>query len=228
MAVIERVGSVVVQGVAVKPGHPVVLGVVGSTPVMGVPGYPVSATLAFDLFVTPYLAALAGSAAPTRPTLRATARLAIPSTPRSDEWVRVRVARIGDERIVLPLRRGAGVLSSLAGADGLVRIPLGSTGVAEGDAVDVELLRSLSTIDTTLLVAGSTDPLIDHLASLFALRADPDGSASGAAALAAGRCHLALVAARRPPRGSTGGRGLGAPARPDRAEREPARTDGDR
>ena len=70
VAVIERVGSVVVQGVAIKPGHPVVLGVVGSTPVMGVPGYPVSATLAFDLFVTPYLAALAGSVAPVRPTLR--------------------------------------------------------------------------------------------------------------------------------------------------------------
>ena len=191
--VIERVGQVVVQGVAVKPGHPVVLGVAGSTPVIGVPGYPVSAALAFELFAAPLLTTLGGGPIPERPRVQTTARAEIRSTPRSDEWVRVRVGRIDGDLVVLPLRRGAGVLSSLARADGLVLVPSGSSGVAAGDDVEVELLRSLDAIEAALLVVGSTDPLLDHLAGRHDLRADPDGSANGAASLTAGRCHLALV-----------------------------------
>lgn len=202
VAVIERVGQVVVQGVAVKPGHPVVLGLVGSTPVIGVPGYPVSAALAFELFAAPLLTALGGGPTPERPRARATARAGIRSTPRSDEWVRVRAGRIGADLVALPLRRGAGVLSSLARADGLVLVPAGSSGVAEGDDVEVELLRPLDAIETSLLVAGSTDPLLDHLAARHDLRADPDGSANGAASLIAGRCHLALVVSDDMPAGA--------------------------
>jgi len=201
IAVIERVGRAVVQGVAVKPGHPVVLGLVGSTPVVGVPGYPVSAALAFELFAAPLLDTL-GGLTPERPRVRATARAEIRSTPRSDEWVRVRVGRIGADLVAFPLRRGAGVLSSLARADGLVLVPLGASGVAEGDAVEVELLRPLATIEAALLVAGSTDPLLDHLAAGHDLRADPDGSANGTASLAAGRCHLALVVSDDMPPGA--------------------------
>ena len=193
VAVIDEVGRVIVEGVAVKPGHPVVLGLVGRTPVMGVPGYPVSAALAFELFAGPLLAAVADDVTPVRPRVRATARAEIRSTPRSDEWVRVRVGRVGGERVVMPLRRGAGVLSSLAHADGLVLVPVGSSSVEEGDEVEVELLQPLEAIDGALLVTGSTDPLLDHLAAGHDLRADPDGSTNGAASLEAGRCHLALV-----------------------------------
>jgi len=202
VAVIERVGHVVVQGVAVRPGHPVVLGVVGSTPVIGVPGYPVSAALAFELFAATLLTALGSGLTPDRPRVRATARAAIRSTPRSDEWVRVRVGHVGGGLVALPLRRGAGVLSSLARADGLVCVPSGSSGVAEGNEVEVDLLRSLDAIEAALLVTGSTDPLLDHLAARNDLRADPDGSASGAASLTAGRCHLALVVSDDMPAGA--------------------------
>jgi len=202
VAVIERIGRVVVQGVAVKPGHPVVLGLVGSTPVIGVPGYPVSAALAFELFAGPLLEAIGGTPRTPRPTARATARASIRSTPRSDEWVRVRVGRVADDLVVLPLRRGAGVLSSLARADGLVRVPAGSSGVADGDRVVVELLRPLAAIEGTLLATGSTDPLLDHVAARYEISADPDGSTNGAAALAAGRCHLALVVQADLPAGS--------------------------
>jgi putative molybdopterin biosynthesis protein len=202
VAVIDRVGEVVVQGVAVKPGHPVVLGLVGSTPVIGVPGYPVSAALAFELFAEPLLEAIGGSPRATRPTVYARVRVSIRSTPHSDEWIRVRIGRVADDLAALPLRRGAGVLSSLARADGLVRIPAGSTGVAEGDRVEVELLRPLGAIEATLLVAGSTDPLLDRLAARAELYADPDGSANGAAALAAGRSHLALVTSEDLPAGA--------------------------
>jgi putative molybdopterin biosynthesis protein len=194
VAVIEQSGQVIVLGVAVKPGHPVVLGLTGTTPVIGVPGYPVSAAIAFELFAAPMLAELGGSPVVQRPRVRATAPVAIRSTARSDEWVRVRLVRIGDDLRALPLRRGAAVLSSLARADGLVCVPLGSSGIGAGADVEVELLRPLEAIERSLVVSGSTDPLLDELAARFELLADCDGSANGAASLVAGRCHLALVA----------------------------------
>jgi putative molybdopterin biosynthesis protein len=202
VAVIERVGEIVVQGVAVKPGHPVVLGLVGSTPVIGVPGYPVSAALAFELFATPLLTTLGGVLTTERPRIQATARAEIRSTPRSDEWVRVRVGRVGGELVAIPLRRGAGVLSSFAHADGLVIVPSGSSGVADGDNVEIELLSPLEAVEAALLVTGSTDPLLDHLAAGHDLHPDSGGSANGAASLAAGRCHLALVVSDDMPAGA--------------------------
>jgi putative molybdopterin biosynthesis protein len=170
--------------------------------VVGVPGYPVSAALTFELFATPLLTALGGILTPERARVRATARDEIRSTPRSDEWVRVRVGRVGADLVAFPLRRGAGVLSSLARADGLVLVPLGTSGVPEGDDVEVELLRPLDAIEAALLASGSTDPLLDHLAAGHDLRADPDGSGNGAASLAAGRCHLALVTSDDVPAGA--------------------------
>ncbi|HKA94671.1 MAG TPA: molybdopterin-binding protein, partial [Streptosporangiaceae bacterium] len=72
--VVADLGMLAVHGVAVRPGHPVVLGVVDRTPVLGAPGYPVSAALTFDIFAGPLLAELEGAAPRRRP--RITARLA--------------------------------------------------------------------------------------------------------------------------------------------------------
>src|SRR5690606_24449367 len=72
--VVERLGTLAVHGVAVRPGHPVVLGAVDRTPVVGVPGYPVSAALTFDIFAAPLLGTLEGAAVEEPP--RARARLA--------------------------------------------------------------------------------------------------------------------------------------------------------
>jgi putative molybdopterin biosynthesis protein len=208
VAVIAEAGEVVVQGVSIRPGHPVVLGLTGSTPVIGVPGYPVSAALAFELFGVRLVAALGERQLTPRPRVRAVAPIEIPSTTGSEEWVRVRLGRVGGDLLAIPLRRGAGVLSSLARADGLVRVALGTGRVDSGEQVDVELLRPLAGIEATLLVTGSTDPVLDELApqlcrdSPLTLSLDADGSANGAAALAAGRCHLALVEAADVPTGA--------------------------
>ena len=212
VAVIAEAGEVVVQGVSIRPGHPVVLGLTGSTPVIGVPGYPVSAALAFELFGVRLVAALGDRQLTPRPRVQAVAPLEIPSTTGSEEWVRVRVGRVGGDLVAIPLRRGAGVLSSLARADGLVRVALGTGRVDSGEQVEVELLRPLDGIEATLLVTGSTDPLLDELAPQLCrdsplgegprLSLDTDGSANGAAALAAGRCHLALVEASDVPAGA--------------------------
>jgi putative molybdopterin biosynthesis protein len=196
--VVGGAGTLAVHGVAVRPGHPVVLGAVDETPVLGAPGYPVSAALTFDIFAAPLLAELEGAAPRERPST--TARLArkLASTVGMDDWVRVRLGRVGGEVVATPLPRGAGVLTSLVRADGLLVVPAGVEGHHAGEHVDVTLLRGVGEIDRTIVAVGSHDLVLDLAASK--LRAvDPSvtlassnvGSLGGLVALRDGLCHLA-------------------------------------
>jgi putative molybdopterin biosynthesis protein len=197
-AVVDAAGTLAVHGVAVRPGHPVVLGAVDQTPVLGAPGYPVSAALTFDIFAAPLLAGLEGAAPRERPRARARLARKLASTLGMDDWVRVRLGRVGDELVATPLPRGAGMLTSLVRADGLLVVPAGLEGHHPGELVDVELLRGVGEIDRTIVAAGSHDLVLDLAAS--ALRAaDPRvtlassnvGSLGGLVALRDGLCHLA-------------------------------------
>jgi putative molybdopterin biosynthesis protein len=196
--VVAGAGTLAVHGVAVRPGHPVVLGAVDATPVLGAPGYPVSASLTFDIFAAPLLAALEGAAPRERPTT--TARLArkLASNIGMDDWVRVRLGRVGGDIVATPLPRGAGVLTSLVRADGLLVVPAGLEGHHAGEQVQVQLLRGLGEIGRTIVAIGSHDLVLDVAAS--ALRADDPlitlagsnvGSLGGLVALRDGLCHLA-------------------------------------
>ena len=196
--VVAEAGTLLVHGVAVKPGHPVVLGRVDGTAVLGAPGYPVSAALTFDIFAAPLLAALEGSAPVERP--RATARVArrVASSAGSDEWIRVRLGRVGGGLVATPLPRGAGVLTSLVRADGLLVIPAAHEGYDAGTPAEVRLLRDLDAVERTIVSIGSHDPVLDLAASLLRAR-DPMltlvsgsvGSLSGLVALRDGLCHVA-------------------------------------
>jgi putative molybdopterin biosynthesis protein len=196
--VVEAEGLLAVHGVAVRPGHPVVLGVVDATPVLGAPGFPVSAALTFDIFAAPLLAGLEGVAPVRRPT--ATARLArkLASPGGMDDWVRVRLGRVGGQVVATPLPRGAGVLTSLVRADGLLLVPAGLEGHHAGEDVEVELLRGLDEVARTIVAIGSHDLVLDLAASALRER-DPRltlassnvGSLGGLAAVRDGLCHLA-------------------------------------
>ena len=197
-AVVERLGTLAVHGVAVRPGHPVVLGAIDSTPVLGAPGYPVSAALTFDIFAAPLLAGLEGSGVRERPRARARLARKLASSMGMDDWVRVRLGRVGGALVATPLPRGAGVLTSLVRADGLLVVPAGLEGHHPGEEVDVELLRGVGEIGRTIVAIGSHDLVLDLAAS--ALRAaDPDvtlassnvGSLGGLVALRDGLCHVA-------------------------------------
>ena len=196
--IVAELGTLAVHGVAVRPGHPVVLGVVDGTPVLGAPGYPVSAALTFDIFAEPLLAELEGAVPRSRP--RTTARLArkLASPLGMDDWVRVRLGVVGGTMVATPLPRGAGVLTSLVRADGLLVVPAGQEGHHPGDEVEIQLLRGLGEIEQTIVAIGSHDLVLDLAAS--ALRAeDPAvtlassnvGSLGGLVALRDGLCHLA-------------------------------------
>jgi putative molybdopterin biosynthesis protein len=196
--VVERLGTLAVHGVAVRPGHPVVMGAVDATPVLGAPGYPVSAALTFDIFAAPLLAALEGAAPPEHPRARARVARKLASSMGMDDWVRVRLGRVGGELVATPLPRGAGVLTSLVRADGLLVVPAGLEGHHAGEHVDVLLMRGVGEIDRTIVAVGSHDLVLDLAASELRA-ADPRvtlassnvGSLGGLVALRDGLCHVA-------------------------------------
>ena len=206
--VVSETGTLAVHGVAVRPGHPVVLGVVGQTPVLGAPGYPVSAALTFDIFAVPMLAGLSGAPPPRRPVTAAKLARKLASPLGMDDWVRVRLGSVGGDLVATPLPRGAGVLTSLVRADGLLVVPAGVEGHHAGSTVSVELLRSLDEIARTIVAIGSHDLVLDLAAS--ALRADDPlvtlassnvGSLGGLVALRDGLCHIAGSHLLDPPSG---------------------------
>ena len=197
-AVVAEAGTLAVHGVAVKPGHPVVLGAAERTPVLGAPGYPVSAALTFDIFAAPLLSRLEGAPPPDRPRARARLTRKLASSMGVDDWVRVRLGRVRGELVATPLPRGAGVLTSLVRADGLLVVPAPLEGHHPGEEVEVRLLRGAAEIERTIVVIGSHDLVLDLAASALRER-DPRmtlassnvGSLGGLTALRDGLCHLA-------------------------------------
>ena len=204
--VVAEAGTLAVHGVAVRPGHPVVLGVVraskpgasAATPVLGAPGYPVSAALTFDIFAAPLLALLEGAPPPDWPRARARLARKLASNMGSDDWVRVRLGRVSGDLVATPLPRGAGVLTSLVRADGLLVVPAPLEGHHAGEVVEVRLLRGVGEIERTIVATGSHDLVLDLAASALreagpgiALASSNVGSLAGLAALRDGLCHVA-------------------------------------
>jgi putative molybdopterin biosynthesis protein len=160
-------GEVILHGVAIKPGRPVLLGVVNEKPVLGLPGFPVACMLNFELFGIPVIRGYL-SIPPKRLTkIKATFARSVPSSSSAEEFLRVRVAKVGQRFIATPLQRGSGIFSSLVKADGIVRIPYLSEGISVGQEHEVLLLRDLEEITNTIVVIGSCDHTIDLLANML-------------------------------------------------------------
>ncbi len=205
--IIAELGQLLVHGVAVRPGHPVILGMVNgqwsivnrqsSIPIIGVPGYPVSAALTGELFVRPLLARWQGQPAPEALTIKATMTRKLNSPTGDDDFVRVAVGKVGERVMATPLSRGAGVITSLVRADGLVRVPRFSEGVDAGATVTVHLYRHPAEIERTLVAIGSHDLTLDLLAQFLAeqgggrrLTSANVGSLGGLVALRRGEAHF--------------------------------------
>ena len=137
--VVEELGEVLVHGVAIKPGYPVGLGIVEETPILMLPGYPVSCLLNAVGFLRPVLKKMAHLPDEPFPTRQATLTRKLPSEPGTRTFVRVETAQTADGLCATPVRvKGAGVLSSVALADGWVVVPESREGYAEGEQVTVE------------------------------------------------------------------------------------------
>jgi putative molybdopterin biosynthesis protein len=194
---VDALGEVLVHGVEAMPGKPTLLGRVRGKPVVGTPGYPVSAWVCFDQFVRPAIERLLGLPSSSRELLPGTPGRRLPSKLGHEEFLRVHLGRVGDQVVALPLKRGAGTITSLTRADGILRVAAESEGCEAGDPVEVELLRSRASMERTLVVVGSHDITLDLVAdrlprhaSGFRLSASNVGSLAGLLALRDGRSHL--------------------------------------
>jgi len=199
--VVETLGELLVHGVAVRPGHPVILGILNiengrQVPIIGVPGYPVSAALTGEIFVEPVLARWLGRLPHEPEEIEAEITRKITSPGGDDDYQRVVVGRVGDRLLAAPLQRGAGVVSALVRADGLALIPRGSQGEEAGSKVRVRLYRSRSEVERTIFVIGSHDLTLDLLAQFLSpkkrrLTSANVGSLGGLVSLRRGEAHLA-------------------------------------
>lgn len=195
--IVADLGELAVHGVAIRPGHPVVLGVVNGKPTLGIPGYPVSAALSCELFVKPLIEKALGLREVSRDIADATIARNVHSPLGEDEYLRVKLGRVRERMVATPIQRGAGVIMSLVRADGLVKIPRLSEGVEAGTQVTVNLLRPLEAIEHTIVATGSHDLVLDLIASELtgtggvSFASSNVGSLGGLRAIDRGEAHLA-------------------------------------
>ena len=195
--VVQELGRVLVHGVMAMPGKPTLLGEAQGKPLVGTPGYPVSAWVCFDQFIGPALALMQGQLPRRRHRVTVTPSRRLPSKLGLEEFIRVHLGRVGDRVVATPLKRGAGAITSLTRADGVLRIPAHSEGLDEDAEAEAEVLDPVEAVDRTLVVVGSHDVTLDHLAD-HARRRSPQlrvsasnlGSLAGLMAIRAGRCHM--------------------------------------
>jgi putative molybdopterin biosynthesis protein len=199
-SVVEALGTLLVHGVAVRPGHPVILGIIGegssATPIIGVPGYPVSTALTGEIFVEPLLARWLGRRPMELVEIEATLTRKLVSPAGDDDYIRVAVGKVGERTLAAPLSRGSGVITSLVRADGLLVVPRGSQGMPAGERVSVRLYRSPNEIERTIFMIGSHDITLDVIMQFLATRdrrvaSANVGSIGGLVALRRGEAHLA-------------------------------------
>jgi len=196
-AIISRLGEVVVRGVAVRPGHSLLLGYARKKPVVAIPGFPVSAMTTFELVVRPLLARWQGQPGARPPEIQALTPRDIPSDPAVDDFKRVMVVHSYRGVVARPLPQAAGAIMSMVQADGVVHIPQGDAGPRAGSHVRVALLRPAEVVAHTVVHIGSHDLALDILADQLR-RAYPDrslnslhtGSLAGLQALALGEAHF--------------------------------------
>lgn len=196
--VIRDLGEVLVHGVNIKPGKPVILGVVDNTPVVGIPGYPVSAFIAYNYFVKPVLDEYFGTGRQTPEIINARLSRPVSSSLGTEEFVRMKLGDVSGTIIATPVSRGAGLIMSLVRADGIMRIPPMSEGFGAGTDVDVEMVRDRRDIRNTIVCIGSHDNSLDVIANYlkkrypeYSLSSAHTGSMGGIMALRKNEAHIA-------------------------------------
>lgn len=165
---IAELGDVFFHGVAVRPGHPVIFGFIKrkggkQVPIFGVPGYPVSAALTFNIFIEPILRGWLDDSEHPKDSVDASFTKKITSPSGDDDYVRVMVGEVNERMVAAPMSRGAGVITSLINADGITIIPKGQQGLIRGDRVSVQLFKGEHEIRNSILCIGSHDLVLDIL-----------------------------------------------------------------
>ncbi len=198
--IISQLGEVKYHGLAIKPGKPAVLGNIGSVPVVGLPGYPVSAIVVMQEIVKDMVDSYYECKETETQNVKAILGKRVVSSLKYQEYVRVTLGKSGDYLTAVPLRRGAGVVTSFTKADGILVVPQDSEGFEAGEEVDIRLLKPLSEIENALIITGSHDPLIDELSDMlktdetsFSVSSSHVGSMGAITALKNAQAHMGFV-----------------------------------
>lgn len=199
VGVISELGEILVHGITIMPGKPTILGDVMGVPVTGNPGYPVSSLISFEQFVVPLIRYMQGlEVVDTRPMVKAVCGRNLPSKPGIQEFRRMVAGRIGSKIVALPVKKGAGAITTMTKANSMLSIPHSSEGIKAGDVIDLELLRPISQIEKTVLCIGSHDLTLDVIHDFlrkgdqaFYMATTHVGSLGGIIAVRDGLCHMA-------------------------------------
>lgn len=191
--IIRELGEVVIHGVAMKPGKPTILGIINEKPVIGIPGYPVSAYFVFHIFVKPLIERYLGLYEEEKEIVEAIISKRVSSSLKNKELLRVNLGYVDDKLVATPLASGAGVTMSLVKADGIAIIPRNVEGVDAGQKVKIELLKPITKIKKTMVSIGSHDLIMDILGDMIDLTSGHVGSMGGILAIKRGECHISPI-----------------------------------
>jgi len=196
--VIQNNGKLLVHGISIKPGKPTIIGILNNTPIIGIPGYPVSTFISFELIVKTLIAYMTKQRPAPKTKIKAKVSKKIYSSLKNKEYIRVQLGNVNGELIATPLARGAGITMSLVRADGLLIVERLNEGYQKGDLVDVLLLNKDIDVSNTLVSIGSHDVLLDIVNDLMSnngyhLSSSHVGSFSGVLSMKNQEAHIAPV-----------------------------------
>ncbi|MGV8147294.1 MAG: molybdopterin biosynthesis protein [Alkaliphilus sp.] len=199
-SIIKELGEVIVHGIAIKPGKPAIIGLVNNKPIIGVPGYPVSAYVVFKQIVEPLIAEYLRAKEPKGEIAEAILSRRLVSSLKHLEFIRMKLGNVSGKLIATPLNRGAGVTMSLVKADGVAIISKETEGIEAGETIKIELLKDIDMINNTIVSIGSHDVIMDIIASLiteknkqYSLSSAHVGSLGGIMATKREETHIAPI-----------------------------------
>ena len=191
--IIERLGKVYTHGLAIKPGKPTILGIIEGKPVIGVPGYPVSAYIVMEKVVKEVIAKMTSISSQTRDKVKAVMTKRVVSSLKNEEFIRVALGFVDNKLVATPMDRGAAAVMSMVKADGIVDVDWNSEGIEAGEEVEVELYRPLDEIKKKLVIIGSHDVVIDIIGDSLPVSSAHVGSMGGILAIKADSAHIAPI-----------------------------------
>jgi molybdenum cofactor synthesis domain-containing protein len=185
---IDEIGETLAHGINIKPGKPVVIGIIKGVPIIGLPGNPTAALMIFNEFVVPLLRKALGD----DKEIKKVENGVLGTGFRSEGRQQLLPVGLIHGR-VYPADRGSGAITSLSGADGFIEIPSSTEFIEAGTPVEVTLFGEVEKPD--LLIAGGFCPGLDFLEDLSGLRFRTlyTSSSGGFSAIAANTADIAGV-----------------------------------
>jgi putative molybdopterin biosynthesis protein len=195
--IVSRLGTILVHGVALKPGKPLCLGIVDNKPVVVLPGFPTSAIFTFHSFVAPVIRARAGLPAEAAQTVSARVPVRVASELGRQEFLLVSLIDSAEGMVAFPTGKGSGAVTSFSQADGFLAIDALAASLDAGSEAQVTLIGSAAHAPD-LVIMGSHDVALDVVVGAlaergFSARVLAVGSLGGVAAAGRGECDVAPV-----------------------------------